>query len=344
MVVLSLHLACSLAWRPALSRQLSASSRAVGVRTRKPLACEASFARQTDPPARRPASAATAAATLPPKPDGIVVAYKPTNWTSFDVVAKARGCLEADLKKAGHTFRRRSRLKVGHGGTLDPLAEGLLVLGIGAGCKGLEGYLKGGKAYRATARLGTETDTQDSSGAITRSEPAEHVTLAALRDAAAGLTGSILQRPPIYSALKRGGKPLHELARAGKIEEGDVEPRRVTVHSLEVSRFDAESGSFELLVDCAGGTYVRTLIVDLGRAVGSAAHMTGLVRTRVGPFRCEGDADGERADRATLVQPLRETDFGDPARYHEAMAESAEVLRVVVERRGGAGSEEQGWE
>jgi tRNA pseudouridine55 synthase len=164
-----------------------------------------------------------------------VVAYKPQNWTSFDVVAKARGCLENDLRKSGHEFKRRSRLKVGHGGTLDPMAEGLLVLGIGTGCRGLEGYLKGGKAYRATARLGFETDTQDATGEVLSTAATAHVTISDLRAAAAGLVGTILQRPPIYSALRKDGKRLHELARAGKLQEEDVEPRQV--HACHPCRF-----------------------------------------------------------------------------------------------------------
>lgn len=203
-------------------------------RSRPSLACETSFAPSRDDTCAadvRPAPAPPA--ELPPRPNGIVVAYKPQNWTSFDVVAKARGCLESELRTAGHVFRRRSRLKVGHGGTLDPMAEGILVLGIGTGCRGLDEYLKGGKAYRATAQLGFETDTQDATGQVTSTGPTAHVTVSALQEAAARMVGTILQRPPIYSAIKRDGKRLHNLARAGKLHEADVEPRQVQTPKRE---------------------------------------------------------------------------------------------------------------
>mmetsp|Transcript_30463 Transcript_30463/g.93094 ORF Transcript_30463/g.93094 Transcript_30463/m.93094 type:complete len:352 (-) Transcript_30463:84-1139(-) len=295
-------------------------------RTRQALACEASFAApRPDADVSLPVRPEPAAGELPPKPNGIVVAYKPQNWTSFDVVAKARGCMEGDLRKAGHVFKRRSRLKVGHGGTLDPMAEGLLVLGVGMGCKGLDGYLKGGKAYRATAKLGEETDTQDIMGEVIRRAATTHVSLADLREAAAGLTGTILQRPPIYSALRRDGKRLHELARAGKVSEEDVEPREVTIHHLEVTHLDEATGTFGLNVRCGGGTYVRTLIVDLARAVGSAAHMTALVRTQVGPFACEDTG----APGVAVVQPVRESDFADAGSYYASMASSAKVLAAL---------------
>ena len=125
-------------------------------------------------------AASSSPADLPPLPSGFIVVDKPPGWTSFDVVGKVRGTLERDLKSRGHTFRRRSRLKVGHGGTLDPLATGLLVLGVGGGTKLLDAYLRGAKGYAARARLGAETDTQDSEGATLSEAAYAHVTRAGL--------------------------------------------------------------------------------------------------------------------------------------------------------------------
>ena len=151
-------------------------------------------------------------------PNGFLVAYKPQGWTSFDVVGRVRGVLEKHFKSLGHKFGRKSRLKVGHGGTLDPMATGLLVLGVGDGCRKLQQYLSGPKAYVARAQLGAETDTQDAEGTETRTAPHDHVTLSELERAASGLTGDIMQRPPIYSALRKDGKRLYDLARAGEIK------------------------------------------------------------------------------------------------------------------------------
>ncbi len=275
-----------------------------------------------------------AAAVRPPLPDGVVVVHKPSGWTSFDVVGKIRGTLEKHFRELGHTFKRRSRLKVGHGGTLDPLATGLLVVGVGGGCRQLQGYLEGAKAYAARAQLGQETDTQDCGGTSTATAPFDHVARDDLERAAAGLTGRIMQRPPIYSAIRKDGKRLHELARAGQISAEEVEPRPTTVYSLSVGEYDAASGSFELEVRCSGGTYVRSLIEEMGRAVGSAAHMTALERTQHGPFCAAGGAVEARlraseAERAVGVVPVQSHDFGDAGvllgRLDEHMAALADA-------------------
>ena len=285
--------------------------------------------------------------TAPPSkadlPDGFLVVHKPQDWTSFDVVGRVRGVLEKHFKQAGHTFGRKSRLKVGHGGTLDPLATGLLVLGVGRGTKRMAAYLGGSKAYVARAQLGAETDTQDSCGTVTRDATHEHVTLSALEEAATKLTGEIMQRPPIYSALRKDGKRLYELARAGEITPDEVELRPVTVHRLAVHSFDRATGEFGLDVRCSGGTYVRTLIEDLGRAVGSAAHMSALERTRHGPF-CSaaeaeavsqrmgsGEHDGATDDNvpALVVTPVVEEELADPLRLLAAVEEATAALEAT---------------
>jgi tRNA pseudouridine55 synthase len=251
------------------------------------------------------------------------------NWTSQDVVKSLRLTLEKSLKNQGHRFHRNNKLKVGHGGTLDPMATGMLVVAVGDTCKDLTSFLKGAKAYSATAQLGAETDTQDSEGQITSTATFDHVTLEDLERAAKSLTGDIMQRPPIYSALKRDGKKLCDLAREGKISENDIEPRPVTIHRLDVTNFDKAAGTFDLDVSSSGGTYIRVLISDIGRAVGSAAHMVALERTKHGPF-CKIGMEKQvtlGSDVAIGVEPFGQEDFREPAKIMEALERSREALQ-----------------
>ncbi|MHB8576997.1 MAG: tRNA pseudouridine(55) synthase TruB, partial [Dehalococcoidia bacterium] len=200
----------------------------------------------------------------PPELHGILAIDKPRGWTSHDVVAKVR--------------RIVGQQQVGHGGTLDPMATGLLPLGLGQGTRVLE-YLAGGsKVYRATVQFGVETDTYDADGTITRTAPWQQITEAELRGALVRLTGAIRQRPPMYSAIKVRGEPLHRLARRG--ETIDVPEREVTVYRIDVLDFNPPR--LQLDVECSGGTYVRSLAFDLGRALDSAAHLIALRRLGVG--------------------------------------------------------------
>ena len=274
---------------------------------------------------------------LPLLPDGVFVLDKPPGWTSFDCVGRVRGTLEKHFKREGYRFGRRSRLKVGHGGTLDPLATGLLVIGVGGGCRRLQSYLQGAKGYSATAQLGRETDTQDSEGSTIGTADFDHVARGDLERAAGLLTGTILQRPPIYSALRKDGKRLHELARAGEITPEEVEPRSVTVYRLGLDTFDGESGAFDLSVRCSGGTYVRSLIVEMAREAGSAAHMTALRRTQHGPF-CTAEAyteavaeaaTAEAHPRVVAVPPVGVEEFGDAQRILHAISLAGEALAAL---------------
>lgn len=193
---------------------------------------------------------------------------KPAGWTSHDVVAKGRGLL--------------GTRKVGHSGTLDPDATGVLVLGVGKATRLLR-YLTGlGKTYEAEIVLGVETTTLDAAGEVTATHDMEGVTVEdARRVVADQLTGPILQVPPMVSALKVDGRRLHELAREGiEVERG---ARPVTVHRFEVEATD-EPGVLRAVVDCSSGTYVRSLAADLGRALGGGAHLRALSRTAVGGF------------------------------------------------------------
>jgi len=220
-------------------------------------------------------------------PSGLCAVYKPPGWSSSDVVMKVKNILRSEYtERTGE----RIKLKVGHGGTLDPLAEGVLVLGVGSGTKLMNDYLSGSKGYRASALLGTAMDTLDSTGNVTRTMDCSHVTKEMLDAALPQFRGDILQMPPMFSALKRNGKKLYELAREGI--EVERESRPVTVYSLETG--DCALPHFDLHVECSGGFYVRSLIDDLSVAVAGAGHMTALVRTKQGSFTVE---DSLREDK-----------------------------------------------
>ncbi len=214
---------------------------------------------------------------------GLLAVYKPINWTSSDVVVMIRGILQRGYQiKSG----KKCRIKVGHGGTLDPLAEGVLVIGVGRGTKLMEDYLHGTKSYQAVGKLGVETDTYDSTGKITEIIDCSHVTHELIKSCLSKYRGDILQVPPMYSALKRDGKKLYELARKGL--EVDREARKVTLYKLDLlTEFDnkaIELPNFGLNIDCSGGFYVRSIIHDIGRDCQTRAHMTRLLRSRQGQF------------------------------------------------------------
>ena len=193
---------------------------------------------------------------------GILVMNKPQGFTSFDVIGKLRGILK--MRRLGHT------------GTLDPMAEGVLPVLIGTAAKACDILPDETKAYRAGFRLGTVTDTQDSTGNVLETHDAD-VTEAELLAVLPQFTGEIRQIPPMYSAVQINGKRLYALAREGK--EIERPARTVTVHSLTLTEFDpaAQCGTLEIV--CGKGTYVRTVIHDLGRTLGCGGCMTSLVRT-----------------------------------------------------------------
>jgi tRNA pseudouridine55 synthase len=203
--------------------------------------------------------------------DGVVAVDKPAGWTSHDVVAKSRGLLGTK--------------KVGHAGTLDPSATGVLVLGVGRATRLLRYLGDLSKEYVGELVLGAETTTLDADGEVVRTHEMGAVTLDDVRRAAGGFVGPILQVPPMVSAVKVDGRRLHELARAGV--EVEREARPVTVHSLSVDGHD-EPGVFRLTVSCSGGTYVRTLAADIGTALGGGANLRNLRRTAVGSFDLAG--------------------------------------------------------
>ena len=190
---------------------------------------------------------------------------KPAEWTSQDVVAKLRGVLHEK--------------RVGHGGTLDPMATGVLPIFVGRATRAAQFLESADKEYIAQLRLGVVTDTQDACGNIL-SQQTVHVTREALEAALARFTGEIEQIPPMYSAVKIGGKKLYELARRGK--EVERPARTITVHALEI--LDGADDLWTLRVHCSKGTYVRTLCHDIGQMLGCGGCMQTLRRTRAGAF------------------------------------------------------------
>lgn len=221
--------------------------------------------------------------------DGIAVVDKDAGWTSHDVVAKARGIL--------------GTRKVGHSGTLDPDATGVLLLGVGRVTRLLRFLTVLPKSYTGEVVLGSETTTLDASGTVTATHDVGGVTLDAARAAAGGLVGEIDQIPPMVSAVKVGGRRLHELARAG--EDIERKARPVTVHRFDVVGFGAVGPGGEpvlrIEVDCSSGTYVRVLAADLGRALGSGAHLRNLRRTAIGSFTL---ADARPVEGLELLPPV----------------------------------------
>jgi tRNA pseudouridine55 synthase len=202
------------------------------------------------------------------------VVDKPRGWTSHDVVDAARRWL--------------GTRRVGHLGTLDPLATGVLPLAVREATK-LVPFLEGGaKSYAGTIRLGLETDTLDAEGRVVRRHEGPYPDEAALRAGLVAFTGEIEQLPPMFSAVKLGGVPLHRLARQG--QEVERAPKRVRIERFELVGYSPPDAQIE--VDCSAGSYVRALAADLGRHLGCGAYLASLRRTRSGPFT-EDQALGE---------------------------------------------------
>ncbi|MBQ8687941.1 MAG: tRNA pseudouridine(55) synthase TruB [Ruminococcus sp.] len=200
--------------------------------------------------------------------NGILCMNKPQEFTSFDVIGKLRGILR--IRRLGHT------------GTLDPMATGVLPVLVGTAAKACDIMPDQDKTYRAKVRFGLCTDTLDIWGAVTGEYPDMHVTRAQLEAVLPQFLGEIGQLPPMYSAVSVGGKRLYELARQGIEAERPV--RRVQIYSIELHEFDEAAQTAELTVSCGKGTYIRTLLSDMGQALGGDAVMTGLCRTKASGF------------------------------------------------------------
>jgi tRNA pseudouridine55 synthase len=224
--------------------------------------------------------------------DGVAVIDKPVGWTSHDVVAKVRGVLGTK--------------KVGHSGTLDPDATGVLVLGLGKATRLLRFLTELPKTYEGEIVLGSETSTLDAAGEVVAVHDMSGVTAAEVEQAAAALTGDLMQIPPMVSAVRVGGKRLHQLAREGIEVERD--PRPVTVYRYDVEPIAEESGVWRADVACSSGTYVRVLAADLGHALGGGAHLRALRRTSVGGFTLDDAGTIEKPALLPLEVAVRHLD------------------------------------
>ena len=224
--------------------------------------------------------------------NGIVIIDKPAGWTSQDVVSKLRGAL--------HTKR------IGHGGTLDPMATGVLPVFVGRATRGVEFFEHAEKTYETTLRLGLTTDTEDISGTVL-TEQDVFVTGDQLEQVLQQFRGEILQVPPMYSALKINGKKLYELARAGK--EVERQPRPVAIHELTLLGMEADG--IHLRVRCSKGTYIRTLCKDIGQALGCGGCMAALRRVQAGEYTAE--------EAVTLEQLLNAEDKAQFLRSVDSM-------------------------
>jgi len=221
--------------------------------------------------------------------DGILLVDKPTEWTSHDVVAKIR-----------NHFRF---VKVGHGGTLDPLATGLLVLLIGKGTKLSDRIMGGDKVYEGTIHLGVTTHSQDRDGEILAEKDASHITREQVEAATLNYLGDIEQIPPMVSAIKKDGVALYKLARKGV--EIEREPRKIHIYSFEITGFENPFVHFR--VKSTKGTYVRTLAHDLGNDLGVGASLYNLRRTGSGPLNIDKAHTMEEilaCDRDTIAEKM----------------------------------------
>jgi len=242
--------------------------------------------------------------------DGVVVADKPAGVTSHDVVDEVR--------------RRLGTRKVGHAGTLDPDATGVLLLGVGAATRFLSYAQSAPKRYLATAVFGVTTSTGDASGAILQRRPVAF-TRAELDAAVRSLTGDIMQVPPMVSAVKVGGERLYKKARRG--EEVERPARSVSVYSLEVVEADDRGHQATISVHCSAGTYVRTVVSDLGAALGCGAHCAWLRRTEAGGFT-EAEAVPPSSVEPASLRPL-----GDVVRVLPGIEVDESTARTVTHGR-----------
>lgn len=219
---------------------------------------------------------------------GILVVDKPLGATSFDIVRRIR--------------RAAGEKRVGHAGTLDPAATGVLLVLLGQATRITEYLMDMPKTYRGTVRLGVTTSTYDSEGEITREADASAITEDVLRDALATFVGEIEQVPPAHSAVKIDGERAYHRARRG--EDVAMKPRPATIYRIDLTRFEPPTAQIE--VECARGTYIRSLAHDLGEKLGCGAHLASLVRTRVGPFTVDA-----ASDEATLNEAFEANTWHD---------------------------------
>lgn len=228
--------------------------------------------------------------------NGVVVVNKPQNWTSHDCVAVVRRVI--GVKRVGHT------------GTLDPMATGVLPVCVGTAARINEYLDYDTKTYDCVMKLGIITDTLDIWGEVLEERPVPDMEEAVIAETIMGFTGEISQIPPKYSALKVAGKKLYEYARAG--QEVEIKPRKINIKHISVNNIDLENKEISFTVECSKGTYIRSLCADIGEKLGCGACMSGLVRTKTGVFTLDDAVDIEavkKMSREELVSKLFPTDY-----------------------------------
>ncbi|CAK6436082.1 unnamed protein product [Pipistrellus nathusii] len=220
---------------------------------------------------------------------GVFAVHKPKGPTSAELLNRLKEKLlaEAGMPSPDWVKRKKQTLKIGHGGTLDSAARGVLVIGIGRGTKMLTSMLSGSKRYIAIGELGKATDTLDSTGKITEEKPYDQITQEDIEGILQKFTGNIMQVPPLYSALKKDGQRLSTLMKRGEAVEAKP-ARPVTVYSISLQKF--QPPFFTLDVECGGGFYIRSLVSDIGKELSSCASVLELTRTKQGPFTLEEHA------------------------------------------------------
>ena len=228
--------------------------------------------------------------------NGVVVVNKPQNWTSHDCVAVVRRVI--GVKRVGHT------------GTLDPMATGVLPVCVGTAARINEYLDYDTKTYDCVMKLGIITDTLDIWGEVLEERPVPDMDEAVIAETIMGFTGEISQIPPKYSALKVAGKKLYEYARAG--QEVEIKPRKINIKHISVNNIDLENKEISFTVECSKGTYIRSLCADIGEKLGCGACMSGLVRTKTGVFTLDDTVDigaVKKMSREELVSKLFPTDY-----------------------------------
>ena len=209
----------------------------------------------------------------------VLLFNKPLHWTSFQLVNKVRWLVKRELQV--------KKIKVGHAGTLDPLANGLMILCTGKKTKEIDQYQAAEKEYIATVKLGATTPSYDGETAENYFYGTQHITQDLVQEAVLSFLGDIQQYPPIFSAIKVGGKKLYESARKG--QEVDIKPRSIQIKELEILDFNMPY--IKLRVVCSKGTYIRSLAYDIGKALNSGAWLSKLQRTKIGEYSIENALD-----------------------------------------------------
>jgi len=227
----------------------------------------------------------------------VILINKPLHWTSFQVVNKMKYLIRNSKFQISNS-KPTTKLKIGHAGTLDPLATGLLIVCTGKQTKNIEQYQAQEKEYTGSFYIGATTPCYDLEKSIDAHYPTEHITEAMIQEATKQFTGKIQQVPPIFSAIKIDGKRAYDIARAG--ETAEIKAKEITITEFTITRIALPTVEFKVV--CSKGTYIRSLARDFGLALNSGAHITSLCRTRIGNYKLEDAKSIEEFER--MLQPL----------------------------------------